>query len=100
MVKIDWKPIESAPKDGTEFTAGWNNHNHWASGTPMCWQTGRTRNGWFLLSPHYETDQGKVSMGKWLNERDYPTHWSPLIVPPEKEKPIVFIYERKLQLTP
>lgn len=39
-------------------------------------------------------------MGKWLNERDYPTHWSPLIVPPEKEKPIVFIYERKLQLTP
>jgi len=85
-----WRDIETAPKDGTEFTGGWSSEglSHYATGTPMCWQNGRTRQGWFMLSPTYENDYGEFFpgkwIGKWINERDAPTHWRPLLEPPAR----------------
>lgn len=82
--KIAWQPIETAPRDGTEFMGGWRGNKPFTStGTPMCWQNSRERQGWFMLSPTYEDDKGEFFPGKWINERDAPTHWAPLLEPPK-----------------
>jgi len=80
--KSGWQPIETAPKDGTEITAGWLSPSHYATGTPICWQTNGRREGWFRLGPNGENDDGKWMPSYWLNQRDYPTHWMPLLKAP------------------
>jgi hypothetical protein len=90
--RINWQPFETAPRDGTEFMGGWANHYCYRTGTPMCWQNGTRRQGWFALSPTYENDNGDFFRGKWINERDCPTHWAPLLkidAAREKEPPHV-----------
>ena len=85
-----WLPIETAPVDGTEITAGWNNCFHSEkTGTPICWQIEKAHpdgGGWFALSPdtYHETLRLGDYTGKWLRKIDYPTHWKPLIKPPKK----------------
>ena len=82
-VELDWRPFSTAPKDGTEFIGGWATGNHWATGTPMCWQNSEKRCGWFALSPTYENDKGEFFPGKWISNRDAPTHWHPLLAFPK-----------------
>jgi hypothetical protein len=69
----DWKPIETAPQDGTPFLAYW-------------WRT-------HTDGERYEAAQGYVvahymagrMFPSWIdNEADLPTHWMPLPSPPSE----------------
>lgn len=75
-VKLEWQPIETAPKDGTNFLGGrWNTgefgHVYWSS--LVCWwrdsHNGGGNVGWV-------TQPGAFA---WNS----PTHWMPLPEPPE-----------------
>ena len=60
--KIEWQPIETAPKDGTRVLLVID-HGEWGD---KVW-TGLWADGWI------------ISYGKTSNK---PTHWMPLPVPP------------------
>lgn len=68
-MKMEWQPIETAPKDGTkilsfeddEFAVVWWQLDRW--GKEGQWSVTASRGGWYLS----------------------PTHWMPLPNPPEKE---------------
>lgn len=65
----EWKPIETAPKDGTEILIGWMARD------------GRRRGGWICKIRRWRDDAG------WRRDRNhpydlYPTHWMPLPEPP------------------
>ena len=84
--QLAWMPIETAPKDGTVITGGWVGSKPFtASGTPIVWQNTPRRSGWFALSPTYENDRGEFFPGKWITEREYPTHWRPRDDPPQEQ---------------
>lgn len=61
---MEWQPIETAPKDGTEILGAWY-YGGW-SYQPMIW-----RNGWVK----------KFDAMSLLN----PSHWMPLPPPPEAQ---------------
>lgn len=70
-----WKPIESAPKDGT-VVLGWPctgryNRDYPA---PMVWERGDE--AWFFAAADYGEFYN-------VNNSDAPTHWMPLPTPPE-----------------
>lgn len=61
-----WRPIDTAPKDGTEILAYWS-----GSGT--------------MRVLYYADQESELGM-RWADENDYwssPTHWTPLPNPPE-----------------
>ena len=62
----DWKPIETAPKDGTEV---------------LVWGYGQMSVAKFISGVHGEwkvyTSDG------WYGYDSFPTHWMPLPKPPE-----------------
>jgi hypothetical protein len=64
---MEWKPIETAPKDGTEII-GWEKSE-----------------GMFLVA--YRPDLAENTSYTWFNLEGFwphcPTHWMPLPNPPE-----------------
>ena len=63
----EWKPIETAPKDGTRILLATNDYvfeGYWHQYSPHC-------DGWW-----------KVSDIENLGNTIYPTHWMPLPEPP------------------
>lgn len=79
----EWKPIKTAPKDGTEIILGWDSASVWI-----------VRNGWWcdgfdqFEGVYIEDDCGwwayrhSVTQEK-LEGYDSPTHWMPLPEPPQ-----------------
>ena len=61
----EWRPIETAPRDGTEVLGAWE----------FAW-TG----GWCLEPVIYREGAWIVS---WDHDAAEPTHWMPLPKPPE-----------------
>ena len=63
---MEWQPIETAPRDGTEFLAFWSNaYGKFKFIQPMMWLNNR-----FVVT--------------WDHDDDVkPTHWMPLPQPPE-----------------
>lgn len=80
----EWRDIESAPKDGTEITGGWLAPFNDYTGTPLAWQVSENKHGWFMLSPMGRHESGILGTypGKWVGDKESPTHWRPLIKPP------------------
>ena len=76
----EWRPIETAPKDGTWFLA---TNKAWSIGSigspPSCWMLCRWDGTEWEAGPERITTLN----GKWIED---PTHWMPLPEPPaEKE---------------
>lgn len=64
-----WQPIETAPRDGTEFLCGWFYRDR------FLWDVGKVRrlgNGLHVFSRARST------------HTIYPSHWMPLPPPPKK----------------
>lgn len=73
---MEWQPIETAPKDGTDFLAGWAA----IEPDPFC-------DGKACIEIVRYNDRGVVCGG--LNRdcgMSFPTHWMPLPKPPAQEK--------------
>jgi len=71
-----WKPIESAPKDGSRFLAYEKKEN--ASTDASCFEC------WW--EEDYTIDEWGVRVGAWDDDwalSREPTHWVPLPTPPE-----------------
>ena len=73
---MEWQPIETAPKDGTEILV-------WAgSCVVVSWRRlngiGYPREAWRLVHGAYSSGDE----GDWSNEVEHPTHWMPLPAPP------------------
>lgn len=68
MIRCEWSPIETAPKEGSWIILGKPNHNEVLLGF---WH--RLHNSWW--------GQGG-SEGQWKKWQDA-THWMPLPPPPE-----------------
>jgi len=70
-----WRPIESAPKDGTHVLLFWNDEvltGHW-------WPRGKVQYG---AKGNWTKDRfGLGSTAHW----SAPTHWQPLPKPPAEE---------------
>ena len=64
---LEWRQIETAPKDGTPILGGWRWDDHREI---VRWEL---QGGW----------RGDAS-GFW-NPDEWPTHWTPLLPPPPKE---------------
>ncbi len=76
---MDWQPIETAPRDGTEILlhqAGW----------------GRVMLGWrgssmwhFYDEPHWSEalQEDIADINGWPDDKQGPTHWMPLPEPPK-----------------
>ncbi len=67
LARYEWRPIESAPKDGTSILVC----NATIGGEPMCAHYSAIYNNWQL-----------ERKGVWI-----PTHWMPLHEPPAPEEP-------------
>lgn len=68
MESLNWQPIETAPRDGTQVLATW--YDTWKRGAPhveVC-ETGDV-GVWFYS---YDGDRPRTP----------PTHWMPLMPPP------------------
>lgn len=74
----EWKPIESAPGDGSYILVA-NSHGAWIAKWHPVFQSGyRPSNPWAsLMLNHDHIDKP----GRY----DHPTHWMPLPPPPEGE---------------
>jgi hypothetical protein len=80
---MEWQPIETAPKDGTEVILGWDMASVWI-----------VRNGWFhdgndwrgfdLDDVGWWSYRHSVTQEK-LEGYDTPTHWMPLPEPPKED---------------
>lgn len=68
---MDWKPIETAPKDGTPVLLG-----RFRKG---CSKNGRVRVDWYRLP---EDGAGFLGFGKFNNTYWPATHWMPIPPPP------------------
>jgi hypothetical protein len=68
----EWKPIETAPKNGTRILLG-----RFKSDCPM---NGRCAVDWWSLP---EDGRGWIGFGKFNPTYWPPTHWMPLPPPPE-----------------
>lgn len=65
---MDWQPIETAPKDGSEIILGgqgWVSAGFWSDGE----ECKRAEAGWF-----FEDDRASLLIARNAN----PTHWMPL----------------------
>lgn len=70
-----WKPIESAPRDGSRVDLWVSYGDGEGDRVPDCWwQDG----GWAFDWHH---DRGSIAMS--LGWAEAPTHWMPLPTPPE-----------------
>lgn len=85
---MEWKPIESAPTDGTPlllFCPGvrsWNRLSGMPDVVVGMWTTSVRTTGWF--SDLGDVDQGYESTGAYFeHEQLSPTHWMPLPEPPK-----------------
>lgn len=72
---MEWKPIETAPKDGTRILAYWPDvhGNYSATQTETWFGPRRAPNEQLCWQSVYE----------WGDEFVYPTHWTPLPPPPQ-----------------
>jgi hypothetical protein len=70
--KSGWRPIESAPKDGTWVILA----------TPVCVQSGYWGPSYFDYSPMWLTYAHRSDYAPVHGE---PTHWQPLPDPPEPD---------------
>jgi hypothetical protein len=73
MSKIEWMPIETAPKDGTKFLA--------AQGKDI------ETTAWRHLNLIMRNDGKDVEVYGFVAKYSqwWPTHWMPLPTPPEKQ---------------
>lgn len=79
--EMEWQPIETAPKDGTEVLLGKWVNDEWR----VC------QAAWCYFPGHDNHVQGYESSVWWWNgdadwggitEDEGPTHWAPLSAPP------------------
>jgi hypothetical protein len=72
-----WRPIDTAPKDGSFVFLGFfgkENHEMLPPAIVGYWE----RDGWFEPQECYQLDDEEV------DEQDRPTHWMPIPPPPNK----------------
>ena len=91
---MEWQPIETALKDGTEiiiFKQGWVNApvGKWAEygGNPVIGFDGEDCYMWgweFDEFTCYGYEDGFLGWDEDIQENNMPTHWMPLPEPPEK----------------
>ena len=78
---MEWQPIETAPKDGSNILL-WEG----SSTTPFIgyWFPGENhlKARWTANSEHYDTDGNACVIDRISSE--YVTHWMPLPKPPEE----------------
>lgn len=78
----DWRPIETAPKDGTHIL-GWGRYNNF----PVIVRWGRIRHTWEMgWEPSYDGSrviESESDFGTEYKEREILTHWMPLPERPE-----------------
>lgn len=87
----EWKPISSAPKDGTSvlvvdinastpeaMEAHWAQHDAWG-GEPT-WLCGKTWPPFWKMTPRVARAYGEI-----VGEVMSPTHWMPIPPPPPKD---------------
>lgn len=79
----NWRPIETAPKDGTLILGAWFERFHTT-------QAGDLAPKWFMVCCRFV----EWIPGSWLWEEDFsdglsvaPTHWQPLPNPPQDTGP-------------
>ena len=84
----EWRPIETAPRDGTPVLLYIPGENSWnrLDGTPDMvvgiWTNFSMETGWF--SDCGDVDQGYESTGAYfVHDTHNPTHWMPLPSPPK-----------------
>ena len=79
---VEWRPIETAPKDGTPLLAASENHD---SREVVCWQDGPQSGSWDSLAELQEgwVNDGPIKDRFYANPR-YFTHWLPLPSPPAR----------------
>ena len=73
----EWKPIETAPKDGTPVLAGRGGTYPWGIPHILAWLDGpkvKAGAGWY-----------RVDGAHWNTRTLRPTHWMPLPSPPQKD---------------
>lgn len=73
-----WRPIETAPKDGTPMLLGAYGHNSWVG--YWCGDKTDTRTGMTAWV------DGSRDRDELLYTIDWPTHWMPLPAPPKARK--------------
>lgn len=67
---MDWSPIESAPKDGTPFTARFELPLRWRAYKPDARRQGYPDGRWQVSNGY----------GGWANLGDmYPSEWKPMV---------------------
>lgn len=90
----EWQPIETAPRDGTEFQAripgyGDNNLIAWRGG--LLDQEGQDCGGWCYMGtgnpPDCWTDGICWMLNDEMEQSVEPTHWMPLPEPPKDDTP-------------
>jgi hypothetical protein len=76
---MDWQPIKTAPKDGTEFIA-WGYYN----GTIDSMPSGPTWTGlrWWVDHQYPKGIWSQTLPGPMRSGSFHPTHWMPLPAPP------------------
>lgn len=78
----NWQPIETAPKDGTEFLGAQNRTVFLCTWSKELYPLGSTYEGWVNAGSHNYDDGGDWRMNVT------PTHWQPLPEPPSKREKI------------
>jgi hypothetical protein len=83
LEETEWKPIETAPKDGTEIFI-WREGWHCAPVAKWEYNVDADAYGWTIDEEVYlgQCDEGWLG---YVDDDPMPTHWMPLPAPPKGE---------------